>query len=282
MKSPIIIVGAARSGTKFLRDVLASGSGTRAVPYDVNYVWRYGVGWQSDDRLTPDRLTEKQAEFIRRSLSSIARLRDGETLIEKTVATTLRVPYVDAVFPDARYIHLVRDGRDVVESAMRQWVAPPDWRALWTKLRGMPLRNLDYALWFAGNAIRGLGAGRKGGKIWGPRYPGIDRDSLSRPLVELCALQWKNSVVLARDGLAGIPEERVFEIRYEDLIASPDALDQLVAALSLPDRGTIIASYRSRVNPGDGGRWKRLSGAERERMAAIIDPTLRELGYPVP
>lgn len=279
MKAPIIIVGAARSGTKFLRDILASGSGTRAVPYDVNYVWRYGVGWNSDDRLTPDRLSGRQVTFVRRTLPQIAKLRNGEVLIEKTVATTLRVPYAHAVFPEARFVHLVRDGRDVVESAMRQWVAPPDWRALFIKLRGIPVRNIDYALWFAGNTIAGLGAGRKGGKIWGPRYPGIERDALTRPLVEVCSLQWKNSVGFASDELLQLPTNQVFQIRYEDLVSSPDALGELVAALELPDRESILANYRARVDTGGGERWKQLPEGDRQRMMQIIKPTLREFGY---
>ena len=40
--APIILIGAARSGTKFLRDVLASAVGVKSVPYDVNYIWRHG------------------------------------------------------------------------------------------------------------------------------------------------------------------------------------------------------------------------------------------------
>src|SRR4051812_20775701 len=39
---PVIVIGAARSGTKLLRDSLATHADVARVPYDVNYVWRFG------------------------------------------------------------------------------------------------------------------------------------------------------------------------------------------------------------------------------------------------
>ena len=38
-------------------------------------------------------------------------------MVEKTCANTLRLPFVDKVLPEARYLHIVRDGVDVVASA---------------------------------------------------------------------------------------------------------------------------------------------------------------------
>jgi hypothetical protein len=57
---PIFLVGAARSGTKFLRDILVAGQGTAAVPYDLNYIWRYRVADVSHDILDPSHLSAKQ------------------------------------------------------------------------------------------------------------------------------------------------------------------------------------------------------------------------------
>ena len=116
------------------------------------------------------------------------------------MSNTLRVPFVSSVFPEARFVHLIRDGREVTESAMRQWSAPPDWRNLVTKLRDLRSLNPGYALWFAHNAALGAISGRKGGKVWGPRYPGIESDAQTKPLVELCALQWQYSVTYCAGG----------------------------------------------------------------------------------
>ena len=103
-KSPpaVIVIGAARSGTKFLRDILAAGKGVAAVPYDVNYVWRFGAESVPDDCLDPAQVTDKQRRFIRRTLPALAHMKQGEVLVEKTVSNALRVAYVEAVLPQAR------------------------------------------------------------------------------------------------------------------------------------------------------------------------------------
>lgn len=277
--APIIVIGAARSGTKFLRDLLASGSGAACVPYDVNYVWRYRVRWERDDALDPTELTDAQRAFIRKSLSRIARQRSGQRIVEKTVANTLRVPFVDAVYPDAVFVHLIRDGRSVTESAMRQWSAAPGWSGIARKAREMPLRNLDYAAWYAFNTLAGLFSGRKGGRVWGPRYPGIQQDVERLSLVEVCAKQWKVCVETSLRDLTGISPIRVKEVRYEDLVGGPDALASLVDWLGLAEKDQILSAWRSRRAPPEQCMWTRLPEEDRSRMLAITGSTLQRLGY---
>lgn len=279
MPEPVIIIGAARSGTKFLRDLLAAGSSVAAVPYDVNYVWRYGAGDAPDDVLHPDDLTPARKRFIRRTLPSLAKAKPGDVLVEKTVSNTLRVPFVAAVFPNARFVHLIRDGRDVAESAMRQWETPPQMGALFQKLRGMPLANIGYVAWFGVNFLRGLLWGRKGGNVWGPRFPGIEDVASEQGLAAVCAQQWTHSVAAARRDLAALPPERVFEIRYDDLIADETALRRLVNGLELPDAEGILAAWRARVRPSPPAQWSELPDADRAAFEAIMGPQLQATGY---
>ena len=56
-KDPIIILGAARSGTKMLRKALASHPDLHAIPYDINYVWKYGSYQLPHDELRPEHAT---------------------------------------------------------------------------------------------------------------------------------------------------------------------------------------------------------------------------------
>jgi hypothetical protein len=279
--SPIILIGAARSGTKFLRDVLAAGAGTAAVPYDVNYVWRYGSDLARDDALDPSNLTNKRKRFVQSTLLKLAKAQTGDILIEKTVASTLRVSYVDAVFPNARYVHLVRDGREVTESAMRQWIAPPDMTALYQKLREIPIQNLGYLSWFGWNFVRGLIKGRKGGKVWGPRFPNMDALAEQGHLARVCAHQWLESYKRASSDLCNIAnsESRVFTIRYEDLISDETALSKLVKDLNLPDKERIISFYHKKLRPNDAETWRNLAPSDLAMIDEILSPTLLELGY---
>ncbi len=279
--SPIILVGAARSGTKFLRDVLASGPGTAAVPYDVNYVWRYGAERADDDVLDPSTLTPKRTRFIRKTLRTLAKASPDDTLVEKTVASTLRVPFIEAVFPSARYVHLIRDGREVVESAMRQWEAPPNWSALSQKIRNIPVQNLGYVAWFGWNFVEGLFTGRKGGKVWGPRFPGINEMAKQGPLARICAQQWLESYTRAQADLSRIAhaDKRVFTIRYEDLIRDDAALSALLDQLELSGKEAILADFRSKLRPSELQMWRRLPQHDLEILDQILTPALKELGY---
>jgi len=277
--APIIIIGAARSGTKFLRDLLALADNLKAVPYDVNYIWRYGNADCPHDQLDPEKLTEKQIAFIRKSLFKQAKLGKNDRLLEKTVSNTLRVPYVDAVFPDARYVHLIRDGRDVTESAMRQWQAKPKLKALFAKVRRMPLANIGYVFWFARNFIKGLGAGRKGGNLWGPRFKGIEQIASSGPLAKTCALQWARSVELASRDLAQLPASRVFTIHYEELTKDDTALRRLVNQLNLSGESRICAGWKDRVRPDPPAAWQQLEADDQKVISAVLGPVLTMQGF---
>ena len=271
--SPIILIGAARSGTKFLRDILAAPQGVKCVPYDVNYIWRHGSEDSPHDALDPDSLTATRIQYIRQSLFDLAKCGEDDVLLEKSVSNTLRIPYVEKIFPNARYVHLVRHGRDVAESAMRQWQAKPDLRALIKKLRGLPLGSRSYVYWFVRNFFTGILQGRAGGKVWGPRFPGIEDIVERASLAEVCALQWRESVQQAQAGLSAIPgaEGRVFNISYEDLIRDESALSNLLVSLRIPNAQDALQSYRSKRQPSAPQRWRTLTPDDQEVISRITD-----------
>ena len=63
-------------------------------------------------------------DFVSKKISFIEKFNTGgprDRVVEKSVSNTLRVRFVDAVFPDAQYVVIVRDGRDVAASARAQW-----------------------------------------------------------------------------------------------------------------------------------------------------------------
>ena len=284
MTQPIIILGAARSGTKYLRDILASAPNAAKVPYDINYIWRYRNGDHPDDALPAANASRKLAKFVNAQVHRLSGTdaADDAVVFEKTVGNTLRVPFVDAVFPEAKFIHLVRDGRAVTESAMRQWTEPLDKGRLFEKLKGVPLQNLGYVAWFGTNFIKGKLSGRGGGHVWGPRYPGIAGDiENNRDLVEICAEQWRASVDLARKGLERVAPERQITLRYDALVSGTDALREVAEFCGLHDVDAICQRHLKRVDTRTDDKWKeRLSAAQKTAMNAVLDPMLRELGFP--
>lgn len=284
MAEPIIIIGAARSGTKFLRSVLSASTAVREVKYDVNYIWRYGQEDLPHDMLAPQTLDDRAINYIRTHLEKQAHVRgrDDLVMVEKTVGNTLRVPFVYKVFPEARYIHLLRDGRAVSESTMRLWQAPPDYGSLLKKLAGMPWGSLRYVRWFAGNFIKGLKKGRGGGHVWGPRYQGMEEDAEKMSLAGVCATQWRKSVECGLEGFKEIPEEQVFELHYTDLVSSPERVQEMIDFLKLPDGETVMEFYKANVRPGNDDKWKeKLSPEDRKEIEEITRPVLERLGYDI-
>ncbi|HYJ60562.1 MAG TPA: sulfotransferase [Actinomycetota bacterium] len=115
-----------------------------------------------------------------------------------------RAGFLDRVFPDARFVHVVRDGRAVANSFLqmtwwRGYEGPDAWG--WG-----PLAPEDRAAWEAS----------------GRRFP------------LLAGLEWK-LLIDAYDRAAGLlPADRWLEVRYEDFVAEPrEVTGRLLAFLGL-------------------------------------------------
>jgi hypothetical protein len=248
----IFLIGAARSGTKMLRDVIAWHPDVDRVPYDINFIWRLGNETIPDDELEPENLTPRISSRIQNKL---VKFHQGNGfLIEKTVSNCLRIPFVDAIFPDAKYIFLVRDGCDVVESVYRQWIAPPDWSYLLEKARSFPFMDAPgYALKYLLNLMQKRNSHIH--KTWGPRYQGIDDDVVSKDLFEVCAIQWSRCVEKAYSSLKKIESSRTIVIRYEDFVSQPiQWLEAISAFLGIDVLPYLGSSLISRVSSGNIGK----------------------------
>lgn len=271
----VVLVGAARSGTKILRDTLATAPGVAAVPYDINYIWRLGNEDAPDDALGVDRLRTAKVHKIRDYLKR--RQGGAAHLVEKTVATPLRLPFVDAVLPEAKYVFLVRNPIDVVESAMRQWLATPNWRYSVKKAISYPwLAAPGYAarqVAFAGRRVLGTS---QAVPPWGPVYPGMNDDlAAGMPIVEVCAKQWNACNALALEGFEQIGKTPVV-VRYEDFAHNPDqvvnALSGQLGVLPAPQQALAVVSPET-----IGGGSLHLATEDLATITHITDGTWAEL-----
>lgn len=141
----VVVLGAARSGTTWMHHMLCANpavagtlTGETWLFADVAPVWDRAVRAAAGDGAT---LTAMRA-FCDALLSAV---RDGQAhashVCEKTPTTVWWLPLVAQLYPDAYYVHVVRDGRDValslartrvpgddvsaedLDSAAREWVA---------------------------------------------------------------------------------------------------------------------------------------------------------------
>lgn len=281
----VVVIGAARSGTKFVRDVIGSSTVCCTVPFDVNYVWRHGFDNRFSDELDVSQLDDVKAGRIQNSLQHLSGWRENHghrMIVEKTVSNCLRVPLVERALPGVRFVHLIRDGRDATESCYRQWNAPFSWRYGLQKLRYVPWSNRDYLWWYARNLVGGRLAGRRGVKIWGVRYQGIERDLKCATLAAVCARQWVECIIHARRDLQSIPTDRWLEVRYEDLVADESQVVRLCDFLHLPDEDRVLQHYRKNLRTNSSSRPVTALSDWDAALLELLVPELRELGYVEP
>jgi hypothetical protein len=272
--SPVVIIGAPRSGTNMLRDALTAVPGLATWPCDeINYIWRHGNVRHPSDEFPPAFARPQVAAFVRRQFASLATRTGAAHVVEKTCANSLRIGFVAAILPEARYVRIRRAPLDAVASAMKRWRAPLDLPYLLRKARFVPPSDLPYyALRYLANRVRKLASAEGRLATWGPRFDGMDELLRRAGLAEVCAEQWRRCVTSAARGLADLPAGRVCEVRYEDFVRSPvPELGRILAFLEVDARATAVDAAVLHVKATKaGGGARHLQDEELRRVRSIV------------
>jgi hypothetical protein len=163
-----------------------------------------------------------------------------------------RAGLLHAVFPEARFVHVVRDGRDVASSLVQQ----PWWQG------------------FRGPAAWGFG----------PLSPEDEATWLEsgRSFAVLAGLEWKVLMEAFAAARSAVPEESWLEVRYEDVVERPrEQVERLLAHLGLDwtdafDRAFVGLEFsRSR----SGAYREELSSRDADLLDRVLAPALRAHGY---
>ena len=279
LERPVFIIGAARSGTTMLGELLSRHPDV-AYWLEPKYIWRYGNPLASDDVRSAGEADSKTKRYIRNRFARFLKKRDKARFVEKTPSNVFRIAFINAVFPDALFVYLIRDGRDVVLSAEKKWTTRPDKTALWRRLTSFEIPLRDFPFYFM-SFLRDV-PGRiffpSKGFIWGPQFPGIESYRASNDVLTTCAKQWIESVEYSINDIKQIDQKRVFKLRYEDLLNKPE--EMLAAILSFADlNGDALTDMLKGFKLRPAKEQSREDLERIEKINIMIEDKRRELGY---
>jgi len=259
---PAFLIGCGRSGTTILGQTLAQHASLHYLneprelwskAYPVTDVWS-GQAATRRGRVVLDAADASRwrtwwlGRLFRRTLRDAGCPR----LLEKLPINAFRVPFLDTLFPDARFIHLVRNGIEVARSIEREcergpWYGENDYK--WTQLTALASADASHG------ALLEL--------CTGPYERGL--------------LEWRLSVDAVLETAAHLPSDRYLLVRYEDLLNAPaHTIARIETFLGLPADPAVTAFAEERIA-------RRSAEAETLPTTTLTDdiagPMLERLGY---
>jgi hypothetical protein len=278
VRRPIILLGFARSGTTMLNRVLRAHPDV-AIMVEPRTIWMTGNAYRGHDELGASDLTPRIARRIDGQFAAFLQERGRSRFAEKTPSNCLRVPFIYALYPDCRIVHILRDGRAVVRSLL-QVKAAPRRRRLALRLRETPVRDLAAQLPLAFQQIVRAKLFGRPPRFWGPRPPGW-KQMRSLPAHVRAARQWRLCVESALRHGRTLPAENYMELRYEEFVVDPLSWTRRILDFAeLSKAEEAVGWARREIDPSRGEQWKGTLTPEQEReVEAEEAPLLEELGY---
>lgn len=213
------------------------------------------------------------ADQYRFVLDWLARRFGKQIWVERSGGSIRLVPVLAEWFPDARFVHLCRDGRDAAISMRTHFWA----RLLLRYAKGLADVGLDpFAVENA----------------WGadPLAPSLERGMADRfPIAEFerervdvadTGWLWNGMIERGLDYLGQLAPDRVMTIRFEDIAAAPrESLGRLARWIGEDfEDDEWLAAAAAIPRPAEP-RWVSLEPGEQKRLAAACAPGLERLGY---
>ncbi|WP_454759547.1 sulfotransferase [Caulobacter segnis] len=254
LERPVFIIAAPRSGSTLLFETLACSPGFNSFGGEAHWLvedhaaLRPGAPGLDSNRLTAAAATPHIAAAIREA--ALARLQgpqgrapaDGAPLLEKTPKNALRIPFLKAIFPDARFIFLWRDPRENLGSIIDAWQVGG-----WVTYKALPGWDGPWSLLLppGWQALRGA------------------------PLETVAVWQWRSANQTALEDLQQLPREDWTTVAYHEFLADPEGVTRRLcafadtpfdAALQARVAGQLPLSRHTHTPPAQD-KWRRHEAA---------------------
>jgi hypothetical protein len=262
--NPIFIVGSGRSGTRSFYRMLTGSPGLEIHhEYAVNETQRLAALFfmgKVDSNYVRNKIKEMHGASIHYSAAS--------TWIDSSNKLSWLIEPVSELFPQSRFLAIVRDGRKVVSSfyyklreemyddastkLLKNWldgkddVMPPAEKPIWWNIP-------------------------QTGQPWHDEFPSFDR-------LQRVSYHWAEVNRVIIESFSKIAADRVMLVRLEDLVSSESKLDEVLEFLNIP-KCDAYAEYlktpRNVFMPLDF----QLTKSQLRLFDQICDPMMTRLGY---
>ena len=305
IRKPVIIIGCPRSGTSLLFRILSTSKDLWSLYRESNDIWESfydytGKDFQ-DEVLNESDLDDSTKEFlltkfhkyslnnyylgylIREYLLKRKILRPSVDwistgsyfykkafcseyrLVEKTPKNCFRIPFINKLFDDCRFIFLKRDGRSNINSLIDGWKAKNKYIRARLKNVNLNIKGYD-------------------DKHWKFALPPGWKDYTEKSLEEVCAFQWISSNKAALDGLNNIENKRKYEISYEELSENTfSIMEKLCNFVEIPFSKELREVSQNlpvvnSVTKPEKDKWKKNEEVIK-KVYPVIEPMMNNLGY---
>jgi hypothetical protein len=250
---PVFIVGCGRSGTTILGNTLARHRRVTYLNeprhlwcscYPETDVWSDKAAARQGRVVLTDANADPQRSNALRRLFLFETVKTGRPVfIEKLPINTFRLPFINEMFPDARFVHIYRNGREVAKSIERadakgRWFGASSYK--WTQLVQIASARED-----------------------------------TSQLAELCArpyekglLEWRLSTEAAVGFFHGMPADSYYELSYADLVDNPvRATQRLLSFLAIEVDRRVVEFARDQI-----------SRKTKQPEDPVLSPTEKKIG----
>jgi len=164
---------------------------TVETPIEMSFLWDavFQKNWEC-------KISRKNFEVLQKTIIKTVGGKNKKRFLSKVPKNSIRINKLKDVFPDSKFIHIIRDPRSVVNSMLRRSAASH------SGYFGIPLN---------------------------------DTDGLKMSPVETHSLQWKQVITEVKQASKDLGNNRYMEIKYEDFVEHPkEYLENIVKFCELP------------------------------------------------
>jgi hypothetical protein len=162
-----------------------------------------------------------------------------------------RISFLHAIFPDAKFVHVTRDGRAVANSRLNV--------SFWTGWQGT-------AKWSAGPL---------------PEHYEQEWQEYDRSFVALAGIEWKLHMDQFEQVKRDYPQIDICEVRYESFCTDPvGELKKIAKHCELPWTGRFEGTLQKYHVESENNKWQKdLTQNQRAILEAVVRPYLIKYGY---